>query len=203
MLNIALHSVRSLLCTATNTTPHERFFKHPRRSGNGTSLPTWLLTPGPVLLRSHVRSSKYAPLVEKVHLLEANPKYAHIQFPDGRESTVSLRHLAPCGEAVTSYSDQYTESNPSGPPNTINPLQDIPHSSYNEDAHTPNKTILQKLPMESESCRPPNLTDSPQVDFNLPSKESDSAPSETVDPTLVLRPSRTRRLPSHLSEYIL
>ena len=46
----ALHSLRSLLCTATNCTPHERFFRFERRSSTGRSMPTWLLTPGPVLL---------------------------------------------------------------------------------------------------------------------------------------------------------
>ena len=42
-----LHSIRSLLSTATNTTPHERFFNFSRKSSQGTSLPSWL-SPGPV-----------------------------------------------------------------------------------------------------------------------------------------------------------
>ena len=46
-----LHSVRSLLCTATNETPHERFFGFPRRSSVGASIPTWLTTPGPVYIK--------------------------------------------------------------------------------------------------------------------------------------------------------
>lgn len=44
-----LHSLRSLLCTSTNTTPHERFFAFQRRSTHGNSLPSWLMSPGPVL----------------------------------------------------------------------------------------------------------------------------------------------------------
>ncbi len=28
----------------------------------------------------------------------ANPQYAHIRHADGRETTVSIRHLAPCGD---------------------------------------------------------------------------------------------------------
>lgn len=95
MLPTALHSIRSLLCTATNITPHERLFSYSRRSSNGRSLPDWLTKPGPVLLRNHVRENKYQPLVKEVHLLEANPDYAFIRLPDGRENTVSLRHLAP------------------------------------------------------------------------------------------------------------
>ncbi|XP_046862179.1 uncharacterized protein LOC124455579 [Xenia sp. Carnegie-2017] len=91
----ALHSARSLLSTATNSTPHERFFGFQRRSTHGTSLPTWLQSPGPVLLRRYVRTSKNDPLVDQVELKEANPTYAHIKYLDGRESTVSLRDLAP------------------------------------------------------------------------------------------------------------
>ena len=90
----ALHGIRSLLCTATNTTPHERMFSFQRRSASGESMPSWL-NPGPVFLKQHVRKSKYDPSVIKVELLEANPNYAHIRHPDGRESTVSLRDVAP------------------------------------------------------------------------------------------------------------
>ena len=39
MLPVVLHSIRSLLCTATNSMPHERFFSFTRRSSAGESLP--------------------------------------------------------------------------------------------------------------------------------------------------------------------
>ena len=93
-----LHSIRSLLCTATNETPHERLFRFARRSVTGSSVPTWLATPGPVFLKRHVRTSKMEPLVDEVELLGANPNYAHICYPDGRTTTVSTKHLAPRGE---------------------------------------------------------------------------------------------------------
>lgn len=99
VLNDALHSMRSLLCTSTNSTPHERFFSFNRKSASGITLPSWLSTPGPVLLRRHVRSSKYDPFVDEVELLECNPKYAHVRLQDGREETVSIHHLAPKGNA--------------------------------------------------------------------------------------------------------
>ena len=38
----ALHSIRSLLCTSTNTTPHERMFNFTRKSTCGNSIPSWL-----------------------------------------------------------------------------------------------------------------------------------------------------------------
>ena len=93
----ALHANRSLLCTATNATPHERMFKHPRRTSLGNSLPSWLLTPGPVLIRNYYRTNKYQPLVNEVELIDANPNYAKIRYQDGREANVSIKDLAPAG----------------------------------------------------------------------------------------------------------
>ena len=67
----------------------------------GSSLPSWLANESiqKFLLKRHVRSSKYEPFVDEVELLEANHQYAHIRYPDGRESTVSVQHLAPIGVA--------------------------------------------------------------------------------------------------------
>ena len=95
-----LHSVRSLLCTATNKTPHERFFGFSRRSFAGASIPTWIATPGPVYIKHQVRTSKMDPLVDEMKLLQANPHYAHVRYPDGRETTVATKHLAPKGQVV-------------------------------------------------------------------------------------------------------
>ena len=81
----ALHSIRSLLCTSTNATPHELFFGFDRRPPNGESLPAWLSMPGPVFLRNHVRSTKYDDVVEEVELLEAKPMYAIVRRKEGRE----------------------------------------------------------------------------------------------------------------------
>ena len=98
----ALHSIRSLLCTATNATPHERLFNYERKSTNGTSLPSWLLDADNVLLKRNARSSKYDPMVEEVELLECNPHYAYVRLPSGREETVSIRQLAPIHRSDTS-----------------------------------------------------------------------------------------------------
>ena len=91
----ALHSIRSLINTVTNKTPHERMFNYQRKSATCYSVPSWLSEPGKVLLKRFVKNSKYEPDVTEVELLEANPQYAHIKCPNGRESTISLRHLAP------------------------------------------------------------------------------------------------------------
>ena len=102
VLTEALHAIRSLLCVATNATPHERLFSHQRRGSSGSSLPSWLCSPGKVFLKHHVKSSKYEPSVTEVDLLQANPQYATVKLTDGRESTVSLQDLAPVGKPSTS-----------------------------------------------------------------------------------------------------
>eukprot|EP00794_Sanderia_malayensis_P010659 gene10659-11787_t len=51
--------------------------------------------PGAVLLKRHVRTNKTEPLVDEVELLQANPHYAFVRYSDGRETTVSTKHLAP------------------------------------------------------------------------------------------------------------
>lgn len=73
-------------------------FHYPCRSLNGKTLPSWLNCPGPVLIRRHIRSSKYDPLVEERKLIKANPDYALVRYNNGREATVSLRDLAPPGD---------------------------------------------------------------------------------------------------------
>jgi len=91
-----LSSIRGLLCTSTNCTPHERMFKFNRSSKFGTNLPTFLTEPGnTILYKNHVRS-KGDPLVNKVKLIETiSPHHASVEFPDGRNTTVSTSKLAP------------------------------------------------------------------------------------------------------------
>jgi len=48
-------------------------------------------------MKRHVRHNKHEPLVDEVELLEANPLYAHVRLQDGRQATVSTKHLAPMG----------------------------------------------------------------------------------------------------------
>ena len=103
----AVHSIRSLLCTATNQTPHERMFNYKSKSSFGTSVPTWLSAPGLIYLKRHVRSSKYDPLVEEVDLVHTVPNYAVVRMPSGRETTVSFRDVAPSN----SENDQASNEN--------------------------------------------------------------------------------------------
>ena len=72
----ALHSIRSLLCTATNQTPHERMFNFQRKSTSGRGIPSWLKA-GPVYVKDPTRRSKNDPPVTTATLLHANPEYAY------------------------------------------------------------------------------------------------------------------------------
>ena len=58
----------SLLTTSTNSTPNERFFGFQCHSSHGTSMPSWLISPGSVLLRRFVRANKNDPLVYQIVL---------------------------------------------------------------------------------------------------------------------------------------
>ena len=85
-----LNSLRSFLNTTTNATPHELFFNFTQRSPCGKSLPAWLCSRGPVMLRKFLRLNKNDDLVEEVQLLHANSSYAKIRYSDGREETYLL-----------------------------------------------------------------------------------------------------------------
>ena len=116
VLSDALHSIRSLINTVTNETPHERLFNYQRKSPTGYSVPTWLSEPGKVLLKTFVKKSKYETNVTDAELLEANPQYTYIKYPNGRESTVLLRHLARIeGNDSTSHNDNNIIENQTEP----------------------------------------------------------------------------------------
>ena len=100
VLPTALHAIRNQTPhEATNQTPLERLFSYSHRATFGAAMPSWLLNNGTVLLCRFVRN-KDEPFCDRVELLSANPTYARIKYPNGRESTVSTSDLAPyppCG----------------------------------------------------------------------------------------------------------
>lgn len=88
VLDNVLHSIRSLLCTATNETPHERLLSYP--ISNGYSLPTWPFQLGTVLVRKFLCESKSDSVVEPVDLISATSYYARILCPDERLASLPL-----------------------------------------------------------------------------------------------------------------
>ena len=164
-----LHSVRSLLCTATNETPHERFFGFSRRSSTGASIPTWQASPGPVYIKRQVRTSKMDPLVDEVELLQANPHYAHVRYPDGRETTVATKHLAPKGHSKVVE--------------TLPAVEHIPVEAENLPLDTP----VSVMPDAEPLCVPePEPKCQPEI---IPTQNVDPAPV----PAPVRRLQRVRR----------
>ena len=162
-----LHSVRSLLCTATNETPHERFFGFSRRSSAGASIPTWLATPGPVYIKRQVCTSKMDPLVDEVELLQANPHYAHVRYPDGKETTVATKHLAPKVQVVE----------------TLPAPERIPEKAEN----LPFDTCVGITPDSEPSSAP-----EPQPELT-PVQNVELTPVRNVEPAPVRRSQRVRR----------
>ena len=131
-------------------TPHERFFGYQRRSTHGSSLPSWLMSSGPVLLRRFVRSSKTDPLVDQVELVDSNLTYANIRYADGRESTVSVRDLAPCPPELSNTTPSLSDSsdvNNVNPDNVQEPISPDPDISPNTKQ---NLTLEPQPPVRSD-----------------------------------------------------
>ena len=138
----ALHSIRSLLCTATNTTPHERLFMFQRRSTSGSSVPSWLTDAETALLKRHVRHSKQDPLCDEVEILDVNPSYAHIRTGDGVEKTVAIKHLSPSGTITPENLQPTTTTAANPPPVQVN--RDAPHDPVGVPIELPTPQVIQE-----------------------------------------------------------
>ena len=117
---------------------------------------------------TYVWTSKNDPLVDQVELKQANPTYAHVKYMDGRESTVSLRDLAPCPQISGQIPPLVKQSNTQ----VLEPSP-IP-ANLEEDSTT-------KL----DSTTKPDLTTKPDS-----TKTPDSAPSPLLSTREIKPPSR-------------
>ena len=154
----ALHSIRSLLCTSTNATPHERFLPFTRRSMFGRSLPSWLVNPGVVLLRKHNRN-KDEPLCEEVELLHANPSYAFVRFRDGRETTVSTTDLAPQGASSQNEETEVIQDLQSSEEDSLDPASSTVEHPGATEIETSPKTVETEPAALCRSTRRRNAVD--------------------------------------------
>jgi len=179
----ALHCIRSLLCTATNCTPHERMFLHSRKSFNGVSLPSWV-KPGPVFVKRHNRT-KTDLLVEEAELLEANSQYAHVRLEDGREIPVSLRDLAPNPKSFqidrASVSDENT--------NHEAPDIDLPVPSFDADTNL----SMQSIDGDVNSGRTNNDSFIEDLSQSNGNETSTFTKPDVCNDTTLRRSSRNRR----------
>ena len=151
-----LHSIRTLISTSTNETPHERFFGFQRRTVTGSSLPPWVHVNGKALVKKHVRSSKYDPWVEECEIIHATPSYAQIKTLNGKEQTVSLRDLAPLPDTDGNVSDSVQDfPSPdhqplSTPPQQTVPSPVLPPQLTHQNQHPPpNQETFNPLPPQS------------------------------------------------------
>jgi hypothetical protein len=128
VLPAVLHSIRTLICTSTNESPHQRFLSFQRRTVTGPALPPWVHVDSKALVKKHVRTSKYDPWVEECEIVHATPNYAQIKTANGKEQTVSLRDLAPLPTS-TGPSDNLADSRE--PPPLKHPAFEIPETHLN------------------------------------------------------------------------
>ena len=107
-----------------------------------------------MLLKNHVRKSKYDPLIEEIELIEANLQYAHIKYPNGKETTVFVRHLAP---KSNDYKELNSEQNDMHEQNITEPNSTHPDVyedssetiSVNDDNLNENEQIITETPPNS------------------------------------------------------
>ena len=195
----ALHAVRSLLCTATNTTPHKRFLGFERWSMLGRALPSWLIQPGPVLLRRFVQN-KIDPLVKEVELLEANKSFAHVRFPSGRESSVSTSDLAPTPRKnVTEVSTETVPIQRTTQPASVS-TPSTTQPAFVSTSPTTQPAFQQNSP-DNFDCHFSNFPSKPERE--QPQKYSNSSELETsYDFYIPLRSTRIRKPPSRYGNNI-
>lgn len=156
-LTDSLHAIRSLLCTSTNHSPHEKFLSFPRKSFSGTQTPSWLTHPGKVLLRKFVRSSE-DPYVQEVDLLDTNPFFAHIRYPSGREETVSVKDLSRLPGDPTKVSNNTDETVTNEPPKEAtsnSPAGDDNSAQDAPELHTSPRPPDEEIPRRSGRIRKP------------------------------------------------
>ena len=144
----ALHSIRSLLCTTTNATPHERFFIFQRRSTTDMSLPSWMTTGSKAFTKHFVRHFKSNPLVDEVQIIHVNPNYEQVRCPNGREMTVSLRNLAPCPQEDTADEE---------PDSPLTPVNNEEASNLENDLPSEQDEVTPQSDADDESRASPNF----------------------------------------------
>ena len=186
----ALHSIRSLLCTTTNETPHERLFNFERKTSTVNRLPEWLTIPGPILVRNRNPHSKYEPKVNDAELIEANPNYARVRYPDGKESSVSLRDLAPPGDGGNTVELCPPETAPQSSNDVSSPTYDISVTNPSTEV----ECDLNVRPSQHENIS------SPSKDGQLPLDSSESSAQRVLTPK---RPTRIKKPVKRLIENCL
>ena len=140
-----------------------------RRPGIGYDkiLPTWLIQPGPVLLRNFERTNKNDVLVKRVELIEANPNYAIIKDGRGITKTVSTKDLAPAPIMIDERANDQNTEMVNVNDDYINTPQNIQPDEYDnmiEEAKSRNPEIsIKRLSIPKEIICPSESQDDSDV----------------------------------------
>ena len=179
----ALSSIRSLINTTTKKTPHELLFSYSRHEDCLHRMPDWLLSANNVYLRRFVRN-KSDPLVDKVKLLEANPSYCTIEYPDGRKDNVSTHDISYVEDGMLEEGPEISEFSFSELPNE-------------PDSEIENRSEISTHPSVVLPCRTDDL------DSQNNSNGSESNDNVNImkpdSPPLLRRSERIRRPPDRLN----
>ena len=126
---------------------------------------------------------------QKVHLVEANPQYALVEYPNGRQSNVSLRDLAPC------LPSEAESSPPTVEPDVENPVRQEPTASP-----VPSSPTVEPSAPTNTDCSLPEHSNPQPVESRY---ENELSPERQPLPNL-RRSSRSTRgsIPERLHEYV-
>ena len=175
----ALHSIRSLICTSTRETPHSRIFSFERKSTSGPGVPKWLLESegSPIWVRNFSRRAKSDPRVKPATLIEAFPRYARVEFENGRIDSISLDDIAPKGSYVNGADPEVVFESKN------DTVEDLPRSEPLND------------PLGEEDIGPEEI----QVPEQLVDRSVGQNSPEPVEPAL-RRSGRSRRPPERFGD---
>ena len=131
-------------------------------------MPSWLMDLDSVLLRRHLRRKDEYP-AEEVQLLDVNPSYAYVRHPNGRESKVSTKDLAPLPQAMNSPRNNV--DSPPCEPNTSNVPQNLDarlHLESNQMSTEANTPISSPQPSSASDAQPRERQDIRQQEIPPP-----------------------------------
>lgn len=211
LLPEALAAIRSLLCTATGKTPHDRFLAFSRQA-SFSSRPVSFAPGDQAFLRRLVRN-KNEPLGDPVKIVVAYPGHALVMRPGSTvPDSVNIRHLAPLPPTKAESSsedstyidcpcpgqDGETFDSSSTSENRIDcpcPGQRIPTpiATYEgESTHTRSKRTTEATPGQKITT-PKHVYEGNSTHPHSQGSTEATAQSEMTEPTLICNPPVTTR----------
>ncbi len=158
-----LASIRTLICTATKETPHDRFFNFQRRTPTKYTIPHWMAPGNPVYVKNVVRN-KDDPLVHPAQVVEViNDQFIKVANRKGVVDTISSskvsrgsivpnpRRPLQEGECPGEDNDPFgSDASQHAPVNDTEIIPDIPCPVISDPAPaSPERTV----PVENEPLR--------------------------------------------------